>query len=449
MDLTFFQNKTSKNQIKQSSNLEIDIKDIQNSIKKENIDYFLPWFVKYQLKNFEDLTITQETKKILDFIKQEKNDKALFLYGQAGSGKTTTVHLMAKHFDYELFEMNASDTRSKSSIQEVLKSAINQKSFFSKKKLFLIDEVDGISGYYDRGGVLEIINIIKQTNAKIILAANDIDLNKIKPLKKVCKMVNFENSLKSVLEKTAQKILTSEKVKFDENDLKKFIEDRNSKDIRGFINDLQSNTIDKKFEPILGEDLRDYKKKIDEILLDIFYSYPDKSLENQYGNDIDKDDLILFIEENIPRILEKQDLFLAFDNLSKADLFRGRIFKWQYYRYLVYIYFYASYGISSSKQNPKKVSSFDQNKRILKKWIYSNMIIGLKPRTKIQKSKDMKKSLIENLADRYRVSVSKFQKEILPFFCFNYKNNQNFRIKINQEFDVDEKVKLQIINLFK
>ena len=52
-----------------------------------------------------------------------------------------------------------------------------------------------------------------------------------------------------------------------------------------------------------------------------------------FGND---DVYGYWIEENIPEEYGKEDLEKAFDMLSRADVFRGRIMRRQYYRFMVY-----------------------------------------------------------------------------------------------------------------
>ena len=58
-----------------------------------------------------------------------------------------------------------------------------------------------------------------------------------------------------------------------------------------------------------------------------------------------------WVEENIPREYKKNpDIARAFDALSIADTFFGRIRRWQYYRFYVYIYNLLSAGIAIAKE---------------------------------------------------------------------------------------------------
>ena len=81
--------------------------------------------------------------------------------GPPGVGKTTTAYLVAKELGYEITELNASDTRSKKQLDSVVADALGTRwvTNTSAKKLLLMDEVDGMAGNEDRGGVGELIQV--------------------------------------------------------------------------------------------------------------------------------------------------------------------------------------------------------------------------------------------------------------------------------------------------
>jgi len=447
MDLTNF-GATNHKKPKEISdkNLELDFNEMKKDFDFIEEERYLPWFLKYQLKSFDDLIKTKEIMKIVKFFKEANLEKGLLLYGPAGCGKTTTLNLIGNYFDYEIFELNASDARNKKSILESVGSVVQQKSLFGKNKLILIDEVDGVSGTYDRGGVAEIIKILKTSNYPVVFTANDSEATSIKSLKKVCEVIDFSNHSFELLLGIGKKILTSENISFDDESLGKFVEERNSNDIRGFINDLQASVFDGKFLNDNSLDIRNYKKEIEELLNKIFFSYPEDSVFASFNSNVNIDDLFLYLEENIPEVYDKMSTFKAFNELSKADQFRGRIRKWQYWRYLVYVNFYLTYGVSSSKNNLKKVK-YKKNGRILKKWIYNNKMMILSPRTKIQKEKDEEEKLVEKLAKFYGRSVKKFRSEDLWYFLISYRNNPEFRGNINFELNIDKKTEESLMKL--
>lgn len=451
MDLSSFGVEVKDNKPKyiEDENLKLNLREIKGSLKKDDKDRFLPWFLKYQLKSFDDIIVTSQIKKILDFFENFKVGKGLLLVGKAGSGKTTTLNLVGEKYDFEIFEMNASDNRNKKSIDESLGDVVKQSSLFDKKKMILVDEVDGVSGNNDRGGVAQIISIIKTCKYPIVFTANDKESDKIKALKKVCQVIDFENHSKELLFEIGKRILSEEKIEFKEELLKEFIEVRNTIDIRGFINDLQSSVWNSNFSLNEELELRDYKKKIESLLEKIYFSYPEDSYFSSFNNDITIDELFLYLEENSPNAYTKNILILAFNEISKADLFRGRIMKWQYWRYLVYVNFYLTFGVSSVKSegyNVKK-SIIKQNTRILKKWIYSNKVNALRARTKVEKKGDVPLRFIEKLAKYYQCSAKRCRSRDLFYFAFSYQNSVEFAKSMNDLFDIDDATKKALLEL--
>ena len=64
--------------------------------------------------------------------------KAVLLSGPPGVGKTTTSYLVAKEMGYEIMETNASDTRSKKSLDTEISDALSSKSVTSNKSKRLV-----------------------------------------------------------------------------------------------------------------------------------------------------------------------------------------------------------------------------------------------------------------------------------------------------------------------
>jgi len=120
--------------------------------------------------------------------------------------------------------------------------------------------------------------------------------------------------------------------------------------------------------------------------------------------------------------------------------------RWQYWRFLVYINFYLTYGVSHTKTTPKK-TLIKKNQRILKKWIYNNKVNGLRKRTKIEKAKGLPLSFIEQLAKYYGCSATKCRKRDVYYFAWQYKHNSQFATKMNETFEIDESVKKALSNI--
>ncbi|EIN07051.1 P-loop containing nucleoside triphosphate hydrolase protein, partial [Punctularia strigosozonata HHB-11173 SS5] len=81
-------------------------------------------------------------------------EKLLLLSGPPGLGKTTLAHVVAQQAGYSVFEINASDARSGSIIDDRIKPALEAGAAVGKSKPYLvvIDEIDGATGAGDNAG---------------------------------------------------------------------------------------------------------------------------------------------------------------------------------------------------------------------------------------------------------------------------------------------------------
>ena len=112
------------------------------------------WSEKYRPKNILEMIGNEEAKEsFVNWLgKWIKGTKSLLLIGPPGIGKTTISLLGAKQFGYDMIGLNASDVRSKQRIQEILGPVLGSAGIFGKPMIF-VDEVDGIHGRSDYGGV--------------------------------------------------------------------------------------------------------------------------------------------------------------------------------------------------------------------------------------------------------------------------------------------------------
>ncbi|MDQ4023706.1 MAG: AAA family ATPase, partial [Thermoproteota archaeon] len=164
--------------------------------------------------------------------------RPLLLVGPPGIGKTTLVHTLSQQFNYDLIELNASDNRNKIGIENRITPIFSNEGLFGRKMLLFLDEVDGISGREDTGGIDSLINIMKEPTIPVIMAANTKN-TKIKDLAKICKVIELNSIPPRLLMLFLDHVLKEEKEQLSLDDKVSVV--NNSKgDIRSMLNNAQS-----------------------------------------------------------------------------------------------------------------------------------------------------------------------------------------------------------------
>ena len=329
----------------------------------------IPWFEKYRPKlpaemvGFEKITndVEQYIKAILG--KEKVEFRALLLEGPPGVGKTTVVYAIARKMNLNVVEMNASDVRGAEALKTRVAESSRSRDIFdfvkqrTQGKILLFDEVDGISGQADRGGLAELLKIIQETHFPIIMTANEYD-SKFASLYKVAKRVPCRRLQSSSVMKILKRIVTAEKVTVDENTLDIIAENSNG-DLRSAINDLQGMAQGSK--RITAADVaeqnmtRDTIESIFVALNNLFKQKTLASAKDTFENlDVDYSLLHQWINENLPAYLKHPlDLAEAYGNLAVADQYLDKIGMYQDYGLLAYFYDVVSGGISlAAKRQP-------------------------------------------------------------------------------------------------
>ena len=296
--------------------------------------------------------------------------RPLLLVGPAGTGKTTLVHALARQLDYDVVEMNASDIRNKEALQvRIMPVFQNTASLIGKKIMLFLDEVDGISGREDTGGLDTLIDLMNEPTVPVIMAANEKSL-KIRKLVKACKMIEFKPVPSRLLILLLDHILQSEGVKIGSND-RKLIVDNSRGDIRSLINSAQSRAAG--YSTVSNKDITDVDiadaingyfsagsmEQAMQFITRADVLYPDPRYRPTSAEERQKDMLSALFSSIVSSHIEQRDLALLLDVLSRADMIVGRANASRQWHLLKYINSIIATGLyEKSRQKGIKYSQY-------------------------------------------------------------------------------------------
>ena len=319
------------------------------------------WTDKYRPQTLDEVVgNNKERKIILDWVdnwKKGNPQQPLLLVGPPGIGKTTLALVIAKEFS-EYIELNASDKRSQDVIKNTIGESSSTRSLFGDEyKLIIMDEVDGIHGTNDRGGVRAIGEIIKNSKHPMILIANDFYSKRLQSIKPKCTVIKMAKVRSPSIRKALKEIAAKEEIKANPKALD-LISKKSNGDMRSAINTLQA--LADKDEVLEPRDVENLRTKDDRS--DIFNAITGvlKSKNPQHVRDalrVDEDPTLVmeYIAENIPReYTNKDEIKKAYENIAKADLYFGRAQSSRNYGYWRYASDFMGIGVSSSKKETYK-----------------------------------------------------------------------------------------------
>lgn len=394
----------------------------------------IPWINKYAPVSLNAVVGQEKQLELLKkhIVNFSKSKKPVLLYGGTGNGKTSSVISFANDNDYELVEMNASDKRNAEAVTSFLSSVVNQVSLFGGDKLILVDEVDGLSGTKDRGGLQALIKVVSNSKYPFVMICEDAYSDKLKPLRKISELIEFDSLGVDDILSVFKKICLAENIKYDDSALSQLARMCGG-DLRAGINDLQSLALKGSLneEDVSFLDSRDSVQEIEDSLFRVFKTLKPEIALGAFDNvseDLDK--IFLWIEENIPaEYLKPEYLSRAYNNLSLADVFYGRIRRWQYYRFYVYCYNLLSAGIALSKDEKNTASvNYKPSSRLLKIWIFNNSVAK-------RKSISQKAGLVTHTASRKAFS------DVVPYLQLMFYNKSKDVDLIKNDLDLsDEEV---------
>ena len=338
--------------------------------------FFMALFtVTYAPKNCTEIVGQEKAVTALKmFVQQyrQQKQKAALLHGPIGTGKTSAVYAVAQELHADVFELNSSDLRNAEALSSFLNAVLGQQSLFMRPKIILIDEVDNISGVQDRGGIPALLSAIEKSVFPVVLTANDLYEQKLKPLRKSCLAIEFPKLPYPAILQHLQRIAQLEKLSYEEKALSALARQADG-DLRSALLDLQTGGVSGKITFDAVSMLAD-RKRTQTILATLKTIFKSSSAETALSalDDVavDLDEIFLWLDANVSKeYLSPHALAKAYEALSRADIFRGRIRKQQHWRFLVYVNNLLTAGISLAKdeKNPAFVP-YQPTMRLLQIW---------------------------------------------------------------------------------
>jgi replication factor C large subunit len=393
------------------------------------------WTVKHKPNSLNEIignkdAVQKFTEWVESWKKGTPKKRATFLYGAPGVGKTVTIETLAHDFNMEFVEKNASDYRTEDAIKRFAGLASQYGSLFGGKRIILLDELDGLTGTADRGGVKAITDIVKTAQFPIVLIANSAYDPRFSNLRLYCLLIEFKKPAAGEVVKRLKWICDQEGIQSDESALK-FIAQRSDGDVRSAVNDLQALAQGKEklsYEDVSWLGYRDRQDTIFNVLRMILYGKTCASAKHAVDMaDVDIDMLFEWIYENIPaHLTDPHDLAQAMDALSIADVYRGRIRATQDWSFTRYVVDYMTAGVAMARQNTK-----------IHGWIPFKFPERIQMLSRSRAERAMQLSVGQKIKRKNHISAVRASKEVLPYLRIVFKNDVNMAAGLAKWLDLE------------
>ena len=319
----------------------------------------MDWTEKYRPSTLSEVRGNNKARDALaEWAKTwDAHGEAVVLHGAPGVGKTSAAHALAADMGWPTIELNASDQRTKAVVERVAGEAAKSGTLTGGsvgRRLVIMDEADNLHGNVDRGGSRAITSLVKEAGQPMVLIANEFyDMSN--SLRNACETIEFRDvSARSILP-VLRDISRREDVEYEPEALEAIAES-NSGDLRGAVNDLQA--LAEANERLTAEAVvtgdRDRTTGIFDFL-DALIKEEDAegALRASYDADETPDDLINWIEDNVPKDFQGAELADAYDSLANADRWLGRVRATQDYSYWRYAGDAMTAGVAAARRESK------------------------------------------------------------------------------------------------
>ncbi|PSP69542.1 AAA family ATPase, partial [Halobacteriales archaeon QH_8_67_27] len=319
----------------------------------------MDWTEKYRPSSLSEIRGNDKARDALQEWADtwEDHREAVVLHGSPGVGKTSAAHALASDEGWATIELNASDSRTRDVIERVAGEAAKSGTLTAGeagRRVVVLDEADNLHGNVDRGGSAAITSLVKEASQPMILIANEFyDMSN--GLRNACQEVEFRDVSKRSIVPVLRDLCRKEGIEYDDDVLDQ-IADMNNGDLRGAIKDLQALAEGR--DHIAAEDVVTGERDTTDGVFDyldtvIKEAGAEEAQKASYDVDETPDDLINWIEDNMPKDYEGEELAVAYDFLANADKWLGRVRATQNYTFWRYATDNMTAGVAAARRESK------------------------------------------------------------------------------------------------
>jgi len=395
------------------------------------------WTEKYRPTSLSELRGNNKARDALKEWAETWDDhrEAAILHGSPGVGKTSAAHALASDMGWPTIELNASDTRTADVVDRVAGEAAKSGTLTQQKqgevgrRLVVMDEADNLHGNVDRGGSRAITEVVKEAGQPMVLIANEFyDMSNT--LRNACREIEFRDVSARSIVPAIRHICKQEGIEYDDDALQAIAE-KNSGDLRSAVNDLQA--IAEERERLTAADVdvtgeRDRTSGVFDFLDAVFKEMDAQSaLEESYDVDETPDDLLNWVEDNVPKDYEGSELATAYEFLSNADRWLGRVRATQDYSYWRYAGDNVAGGVAAAREGTKS------------DWTRYGPPSYWRKLGSSRASRNKRDYVARAIAESDGVSMSTARREILPFLSAmtHHCKNRELTVEMTAKYDLD------------
>lgn len=362
----------------------------------------------------------------------DDHEQAVILHGNPGVGKTSAAHALAHDKGWDVIELNASDERKADVIKQVAGEAAKSGTLTagsSGQRLVVLDEADNFHGTVDYGGTKEVTRVVKDASQPMVLIANEF-YEMSQGLRSACRSIEFRDVSSRSIVPVLRDICRKEDIEFEEAALEE-IAGATAGDLRSAVNDLQAvaETTSRLTVEDVVTDERDRSTDIFDFLDTLIKEESAKgALEASYGVDETPDDLIAWIEENVPKDYEGDELVAAYEHLSVADRWLGRVRATQEYTFWRYATDAMTAGVAASREESKTG------------WTQYSPPTYWSKLGRSRGTRDTRDAIAARVADRGGTSIGTARREIVPYLAAmtHHCHNRRLTVSMARAYELDE-----------